>query len=482
VERLASELRGLGSHFTLGKTALLNAERFGLDALEWPILDALRERTTLPELEARHRDLDPRTVQSVIYALIASRECMVELIESEAPRTRPISAEMSVSFKPRTGEYTVPHPSSGTVEIDSRVVPSRTMSRTPPGALPVVDATPRVSSRTGMPVVDATAIPRTMSRTPGVDATAVPRTMSRTPGPQPIVDATAVPRTMSRTPTPVVDSPSGRTSGGIAIPRTTSARPSPYTDDSPVPRSMPSGSQNAVSPLRTVATGGTMPPESRTRTPVPSAPLEPRVRTPVTSPPLEPRVRTPAGNPAMARTVSGNPAIARTASASGGMSLPRTISQGASGEFFSEGSDRTRQALDDAAEDFKLGQAALRENQIDVAIAYLARASTLAPHEFDHSAVLAFAQFVGSTPAERTKAADKVRKMLSHATQKSRDPEQARFYLGQVEQLLGRTKEALACFQEILKAVPDHTDATAAISTLEDKALEKSGFGLFRKK
>ena len=176
----------------------------------------------------------------------------------------------------------------------------------------------------------------------------------------------------------------------------------------------------------------------------------------------------------------------RTASPSGSFTVSRTISQNPTGapketRDYSDGSDRVRQSLDEAADAFRQGGEALRDDKIELALEHLTRATTLNPHEFEHSALLAWAQFLAASTAERTKSADKVRKMLNHAIQKSTEPEQARFYLGRMEKLLGRDKEALALFQIVLRALPEHARAAAEVAAIEGKQAEKSG-GWFRKK
>lgn len=71
-DRLARELRMLGgTHFVLEPHASEELHRFGFCDGEWPILAALREGASIPELEARHRDVDPRTMQAAVYALVA---------------------------------------------------------------------------------------------------------------------------------------------------------------------------------------------------------------------------------------------------------------------------------------------------------------------------------------------------------------------------------------------------------------------------
>jgi len=68
-ERLASDLRRLGTRFVLERGAADDLARFGFTRAEQPVIAALRRGTSLPELEVEHRDLDPRVAQSVIYAL-----------------------------------------------------------------------------------------------------------------------------------------------------------------------------------------------------------------------------------------------------------------------------------------------------------------------------------------------------------------------------------------------------------------------------
>jgi hypothetical protein len=67
--RLGLDLRQLGTRFALKPDALRELPRYGFTRTERPVLEALRRGTSLQELEANQRELDPRVAQSVIYAL-----------------------------------------------------------------------------------------------------------------------------------------------------------------------------------------------------------------------------------------------------------------------------------------------------------------------------------------------------------------------------------------------------------------------------
>jgi len=85
-ERLAFDLREFGTRFVL-KCAIEDLTCFGFTASERPILDALLVGTSLPEFEANHRQIDPRAVKAVIYAL-ASCDALAEAPAVPAPSIR----------------------------------------------------------------------------------------------------------------------------------------------------------------------------------------------------------------------------------------------------------------------------------------------------------------------------------------------------------------------------------------------------------
>jgi tetratricopeptide (TPR) repeat protein len=272
--RLSSELRRLGVRFVLAPQAAGELGQFGFTEAEQPILEALRTGASVAELEARHRDLDPRTIRAVIYALAACAICASDV---PPPRTR-------------------------------------------------------------TPVSDL----RTFRQTPLRGLTA-------------------------RTPTPTRATVLGRvpTSRGLPV---------------------------------------------------------------VARPPA------PAGGPAAARDA------------------------------------------------YRRGEARLRAENLEDAIADLTRAVELAPGEADYAATLVWARFCHA--ANKQPLAEATRHALDRARRRSATPEVAQFYLGRVERMLGRDREALRHFQEILEAQPRHADAAAEVRAIEARMAQAAARarGLFGRK
>ena len=95
--QLAQGLRHFGSYFTLKRDASDVLDRFGFSDAERTVLVELHAGTSLHELEAAHRDMDPRMVQAVVYALYACGACEI----SDAP-AMPRAATVQVpGAKPR---------------------------------------------------------------------------------------------------------------------------------------------------------------------------------------------------------------------------------------------------------------------------------------------------------------------------------------------------------------------------------------------
>jgi curved DNA-binding protein CbpA len=121
-----------------------------------------------------------------------------------------------------------------------------------------------------------------------------------------------------------------------------------------------------------------------------------------------------------------------------------------------------------ADEAFHRGVLALRREDLEQALAELTRATELAPQDVDYQAMLAWARFCAAF--DKQAIASDTRKTLDKAIRKSPRPMMARFYLGRVERMLGRVREALYHFREVLEIEPGHTDAATEVRLLEQRA------------
>jgi curved DNA-binding protein CbpA len=120
-----------------------------------------------------------------------------------------------------------------------------------------------------------------------------------------------------------------------------------------------------------------------------------------------------------------------------------------------------------AEEAFRRGEMALRREQIDQAIAEFTTAVELQPNEAEYQALLAWAQFAAAS--DKSTIANQTRRALLRAVEANSESPTARFYLGRVERMLGREKEALYCFYEVLKIKPNHSEATSEARILEQR-------------
>jgi curved DNA-binding protein CbpA len=118
-----------------------------------------------------------------------------------------------------------------------------------------------------------------------------------------------------------------------------------------------------------------------------------------------------------------------------------------------------------AEEAFARGEVALRREQLGEAVAQLSHAIELAPDEVDYHVLLAWAQFCAAP--DKSAAAGVARRSFERAIARAPEAIGARFYLGRVERMLGRDREALLQFQEVIARAPQHAEAASEIRMLE---------------
>jgi cytochrome c-type biogenesis protein CcmH/NrfG len=123
----------------------------------------------------------------------------------------------------------------------------------------------------------------------------------------------------------------------------------------------------------------------------------------------------------------------------------------------------------------------MKRDQPGQAILEYKTACDLDPNEVDYAGMLAWAKFCAA--GDKAAAGGDTRKLLERAVFKSHRPERARFYLGRVERMLGRDKEALRHFQEVLDLKPNHAEAASEVRAIEARLQAgKAGTGLFGRK
>jgi len=125
----------------------------------------------------------------------------------------------------------------------------------------------------------------------------------------------------------------------------------------------------------------------------------------------------------------------------------------------------------EAAEAFKRGESAMRRDEPMEACVEFAKAIELAPQDVDYQAMLGWAQFCASS--DRASAAKTSRLALEKAIQKSPNPVTARFLLGRMERMLGRDREALYHFQQVVELQLNHAEAASEIRAIEARARMK---------
>lgn len=423
-QRLTDDVRSFGSRFIMKAEAHPTLARFEFTTIEYPIVEALDHGTSLPEIEAAHREIDPRTARAVIYALAAC-EAIARLegdpieIPARAPtvadgptvsRTPTLRAPMMAGLPPAPREPTVsrtPTPSEPTV---TRVPTPRepTVSRTLTPSEPMVSRVP-------------TPRPPMVSRTP--TAPRVPRVVT-----EQFTERTTTVRPSALTSTEIKALIAQRcalidrgvdhfTLLGVEVGASVEAVRTAYLELA-----------RYLRPDRLVLFG-------ITEEAIDAQRLFAQVGIAFTT------LTHPVRRAEYLATLQGAVPI-----------LP-----------LGTGAVPDRKAL--AAEAYQRGQQALRADQPVKAVIELAQAVELAPHDVDYGALLGWARFCAAS--DKSTVAVETRRLLERAIHRSATPEVARFFLGRVERMLGRDQPALHHFREVLERVPGHAEAASEIRVIE---------------
>lgn len=129
--------------------------------------------------------------------------------------------------------------------------------------------------------------------------------------------------------------------------------------------------------------------------------------------------------------------------------------------------DALAQRILESEDAFQRGEAALRRDQLDLAVAELSRAVSLNPDEPEYHATLAWAQFCAAR--DKAHAAPPARAALERAIAASPRAVHPRLFLGRVERMVGRDQEALRHFHEVLRLAPHHHDAATEVRLIEQR-------------
>lgn len=444
-QRLLDDLRQLGSSFVLKPEAIGELPRFGFEPHAHPVLEALRLGTSLPELEASHREIDPRLAQEIIYALVSCTACTI------LPRTATATASGS--------------PSPARALPPLRDVTARIVTR--PDRPPAGDAAGKPPATAGSP----TSPPRASSTSTVYSGLTSADAGTNTP-------AATRPRALSdaRTPQPATPTPDPAAPPGARAPAPATAVPGPSAIQTLPPARSAARPPTSPPPLvaaraETQDSGkfAAIPTPSRAAgtSPTSSRPAMPRVVTPTDAelrgfsdqrtPSGFGEQRTPSGqrtptDPAAPRPPTGSPLSSRVSA----------------------------ESATAAEETFKRGELAMKRDQPGEAILEFKAACDLNPQEVDYAGMLAWAKFCAA--GDKAAIGAETRKVLERVAYKSNRPERARFYLGRVERMLGRDREALRHFQEVLDLKPNHAEAASEVRAIEARLQAGSKTGRFGRK
>jgi hypothetical protein len=518
---MTEALRVFGDAYILKREAEATLSLFEFsEPVEMTILAELRTGTSLPEIEAAHRDIDPRTAEAMVYALMSVGACQAQ----EAPIIPRAGTATFPQKQPVLKRPTTPPAAARTMSRDSSSSFGPYVSRTQ-SIQPAVGRTPTPASTIRREFDDGTATPAAMRASRGhTDAppsTGRASTPSMAIGTKTGSSPTMASGTQSRQ-TPRLGTATDNPQFGRA------ASSDPTLERDPTGRAPTNDFDNT--PTKNPVTGRS-PTPSLGRSPTPGSPTVGRAPT---SPSVS-RTTTLRKTKALiaARTILfdqgadhfallGVPfdapldvvrttylnlsrqlhpdklaelgvddagGIASRLFAQMGLAFAVLTDQNRRGEYMASllrpdvalppappppPAARTKtseEVLSEAAEAFKRGESALRRDEPIEACLAFAKAVELQPNNTDYGGLLGWAQFCAAT--DKAAAAVKTRQALDKMINKSDKPVRGRFLLGRVERMLGNDQKAKYHFELVLYDQPNHPEAQAEIRAIDLRARNK---------
>lgn len=414
--RLGADLRQIGLRFRLRRDAAVDLDRFGFTEAETPIVAALRNETSLVELDARYREIEPRTAAAIVYALVATGHC--DATGGVAGAQPAIPASPAIPHTP----LDPPLPGVGAAD-DFEPPRSRTITLEPIKS-DVPQPEPRRITQRNLPPLPRPDLGKVREIIHEVSEKIAAN-----------ADHFALLGVSPLAPLDTIRS---------AFVRIVSVL---HPEKIPVlPLAESREAQRAFARVRAAFAVLSDPNRRATY----SASLSQRGATPTTMPP-----------PIRGRATSQPPA---------------TRSASTTAPPIAERADKPTKPPLEAAEDaFRRGLVALRREDLVLAVAELTRAVTNAPQDHNYPTYLAWAKFCAASAAEKADVAVDSRAALKKAIYNSPKPEVAWFFLGRLERMMGRDREAAHYFREVLAIDEHHAEAAAELRFLETRLPATSG-------
>ncbi len=416
-QRLGEDLLELGSSYRMREVSDNDLDGFQFGTDSGLIIDELREGATLAALEANHRDVEPRTLKAIVYALVACGAC-------EAVGGKPVDRAAA-------------HPPP---QVPRTITPT---SRTVTGATLVSRTATVRGNFAGRPAVELPRRPAIETHR-GADITTPPTGIS--------IQRSNAPTMMGQQ-----ANQAPHASRTITSPRTITSRDRTSRDIEALIATRIAMIERNADHFALLGI-------------VPEAPTE-AVRAAYFSMARKLHADSLKEVGIVDEAGHGPRVLAQLNAAfmvlSDSMRRRDYVSSLKRGELTAVAPRARTGDLDKselATEAFQRGEAALRREQISVAIDELGKAVRLVPENLDYAALLAWARFCASD--DKQAISGDTRRALLRAIDRSSNPLNWHFLLGRIERILGRNREALAHFQEVLEVNPAHHEAAAEVRVL----------------